>query len=121
MAVITTPVTAITKMVRGRMEYVPPDAMFVQTTLHSVRHIIEQLTTFASHFVTTKWGGNHGFLLLVLRKAKAIPASDNSNLEYERLKKPELLNPRIGDSTQNQYLLQFQVDQKVGWQEYTFQ
>ena len=41
MAAITTTVTAITKMVRGKMEAVPLDAISVQPTLHSVRHLAE--------------------------------------------------------------------------------
>ena len=49
------------------------------------------------------------------------PAVGNNNLEYERLKKLELLNPIIEYKTQGRELLQFQADQKIKWQEYTFQ
>ena len=49
------------------------------------------------------------------------PASGNNNLDCKRLKKPDIINPRIEDSTWGQELLQFQADQKVEWQEYTFQ
>ena len=49
------------------------------------------------------------------------PTSRNSNLDWERLKKPDLLNPRIEDSNQGQELFQFQADQMVKWQECTFQ
>ena len=100
MAAITTTVTAITKMVRGRMEAVPFDAIFGQPTLHSVRHLAEQLTTFASHFATTKWGGKHRFLPLVISKAKMRPTAGNRKLDCGRLNKPELLKPIIEDSTQ---------------------
>ena len=116
-----TTVTAITKMARGRMEAVPLDAIVRQPTLHSVRHLVEQLATFASHFATIKWGGKHGFLPLVLSKAKMRPASGNNNLDCERLKKTDLINPRIEDITQGIEILQLQADQKVDWQEYTLQ
>ena len=121
MATITANVTAITKMVRGRMEAVPLNSIVSQPTLHSVRHLVEQLAKFANNFSTTKWGGKHGFLLLVLSKAKIRPADGNNNLECERLKKPDLINPQIEDSTQGRELLQFQMDQKVECQYYTFQ
>ena len=100
MAEITTTVTTITGIARGRVEAVSIDAIIRQPTLHSVRHLVEQLAKFASHFETTKWGWKHRFLLLVLSEAKMRPAARNSNLDCKRLKKPELLNPRIKDITQ---------------------
>ena len=48
-------------------------------------------------------------------------AAKNNHLDCERLQKPKLLNPRIEYSTQGRDLLQFQVDQKVKWQECNFQ
>ena len=121
MAATTTTVAAITNMVRRRVEAVPLDTIVGQHTLHYVQQFVEQLATFAIHFATTKWGGKHGFLPLVLSKSKMIPATMNNNLDYERLKKPELLNQKIEDSTQGLELLQLQADYKGNWQEYTFQ
>ena len=88
MAVTTTTVVAITYMVKGRMEAVPIDAVAGQPILHSVRHLAEQLATFASHFATTKWGGNHWFLTIVLSKANMILSTGKDNLYCKRLKKP---------------------------------
>ena len=45
----------------------------------------------------------------------------NSNLDYERFKKPELLNLIIKNSPQGRKLLQFKADQKFKCQDYTFQ
>ena len=59
MAAITTTVTAITEMVRGRTEDAPIEAIVRQPTLHSVGHLVKQLVTLASHLATTKWGGKH--------------------------------------------------------------
>ena len=70
MEAITANVNAITKIVRGHMEAVQLNAIVGQPTLKSVRHYVEQLATFAIHFVTTKWGDKHGFLSLVLSEAK---------------------------------------------------
>ena len=95
MAATTTTVTATTNMVIGSMEDVPLDAIFGQPTLHSLQHLVEQHATFASHFATTKWGGKHGFLPLILSKANMRPAARNNNLDCERLKKLDLTNPRI--------------------------
>ena len=81
MAAIMTTVTAITKMVRGRMEAFPLDAIVGQPTLHSVQHLVNQIETFASHFATTKWNGKHGFLPLVLRETEMRPAAGNNNLD----------------------------------------
>ena len=87
------------------MEAAPLEAIVSKPTLHFMRHLVKQLATFASRFATTKWCGEHGFPLLVLREAKMIPAARNNNLDCERLKKPELVNPRIEDSTQGRALL----------------
>ena len=50
MAEITETVTAITEMVRERMEAVPLDAIVRQRTLNSVRHFVDQIAAFTSHF-----------------------------------------------------------------------
>ena len=103
------------------MESILLDAIVGQPTLNSVRHLSEHLTTFASHFATTKWGVKHGLLPLILRKAKICLAAGDNSLDCERLDKPELLNPKIEDGTKGHELLQLQEDQKVEWQYYTFQ
>ena len=87
MAAIITTVTAITEIVRVRMESVPLNAIFGQPTLNSVQHLIYQLATFTSHFATTKWGGNHGFLPLVLSDTKMQLDARNNNLDCKRLEK----------------------------------
>ena len=81
-----------------------------------VQHLVEQLATFTSHFATTKWGGKHGFLPPVLSEAKMRPAAENNTLDFERLKKSELINPRTEDRTQVIEILQLQAYHKVKWQ-----
>ena len=100
MVEIPTTVTSIIKRVIRRMEAVPLDAIVGQPTLHSVQHLVEQLATFVSHFAKIRWGGKHGFLTIILDEAKMRPAARNNNLDCGRLKKPELVNPIIEDSTQ---------------------
>ena len=120
MAAITTTVTAITEMVIWQMEAVLFYAIVGQPNLNSVRHLVEQLETFTSHFATTKWGGKHGFLPLVLSKIKMRLAAGDNNLNCERLNKLELPSSRISDSTNGQKFLYLQEDQKFKCQEYTF-
>ena len=103
------------------MEAASLDSIVRKTNFYSMQHFSEQLVAFASHFTTTKWGGKHRFFPLVLSEAKMQPAAKSSNLDCKRLKKPDILNPRIEDSTQGRELLQFQAEQKVKWQEYIFQ
>ena len=95
MAEVTTTVTAITDMVRGQIEAVPINSIVKQPTLNSMRHLINQIATFASHGATTKWGGKHGFLPLVLSEEKIRLDSGINNLYCKRLENPELLNTRI--------------------------
>ena len=99
MAAITTTAAAITEMLRGRIKDIPLDAIVGQPTLQSMGQLIEKLETFASHFATTKWGGKHGLLPLVLSKAKMKPAAGNNNLDCKSLNKPELINQRTEDIT----------------------
>ena len=105
MAEITATVTAITKMVRGRMEAVPLDAIVGQPTLNSVCHLVNQLTP--------EWGGKDGFLPLVLTETKMHLAAGIQDLECTRIKRPKLLNPKIEDNTKGRKLLQLQEDHKV--------
>ena len=113
MTATTETVTAITEMVISRMEEIPLDAIVGQPTLNSVQNLVEQLSTFAIHFITTKWGDKHGFLPPILREVKMrLPAGDN-NINCEQLAKPKLLNPRIEDGTKGSELLQLQEDQKL--------
>ena len=120
MATITTTMNAITEMLRGHMGAVLLDAIVRQSTFNSVKHLVEQFASFVRHFVTTKWGGKHVFILIVLREAKIQLAARNKNCDCKRLENPKLLNPRIEYSTQGHKLLQLQVGQKFEWQKYTF-
>ena len=121
MAAITETVTAITKMVRARMEAVPIDAIMGHHNLNSIRHLVDQLSSFVSNLATTKWGGKHGFLPLVLTDTKMRLADGIQDPKCRRIKRPELLNPKIEDDTKGHELVQIQEDHKVNWQEYTFQ
>ena len=118
---ITSTVTAITEMVRGRMEAVPLNAIVGQSTLNSVRHLVGQIAAFTRHFDTTEWGGNHGPLPLVPTKTKMCLAAGIQDLEYGHIKSTELLNPKIEDDTKGCDILQLQEDHKVNCQKYTFQ
>ena len=80
MASITTTVTAITEMVRGRMTAVPLDAIVGQLTLPAVRKPVEQFSAYSSQFHTNTWGGKHGHLALVLDTAKMRVVTDTSAL-----------------------------------------
>ena len=121
MAAISATMTAITEMVRERMEAFPLDVIVGQPPLNSVRYLLEHLTTFERHFATKKWGGKHGFLPLVLREAKIRISARDKNLNFNQLAKPELLDPKIEDYTKGRDILQLQEDQKVECQKYTFQ
>ena len=90
------------------MEAVPLDAIVLQPTLNSVRHLFEKFANFASHLATTKWGVKHGFLPLFLSESRMQLAAGGNNLDCERLAKPKLLNPRIEDNTKRRELLQLQ-------------
>ena len=53
MATTTAKVTAITEMVKGRMEAFPLNAIVGHPTLNYVLYLVDELTAFASHFVTS--------------------------------------------------------------------
>ena len=105
MAAIAATVTAIAKMVIGYMGDVLLNSILGQPTLNSMQHLSKQLV---SYFATTKWGGKHGFLPLVLSEAKISLTVGDNNLNCKRLSKPDLLNPKIEDDTKWRKLLQFQ-------------
>ena len=60
-AAISATVTTITKMFRVKMEAFPLDAIVGQPTFNSIRHLVDQLAAFTSHFATTEWGGQARF------------------------------------------------------------
>ena len=96
---ITTTVNVITEMARGRMEAIPIKKIVGQPSLDSVRHLVDQLATFASHFATTKWVGKHEFLPLVLSKAKMRLAAGDNSLDCKWVDNTDILNPRIKEAT----------------------
>ena len=112
MASITTTVTAITEMVRGRMTAVPLDAIVGQPTLPAVRKLVEKRSAFALHFHTTAWGERHGHLALVLDAPKMRVVTDNASLDCTRLTQPNLVHLNIKQDTKGRKFLQFQEDQK---------
>ena len=120
MSDLTSTMTAITEMVRGRLEAVPFDPLIGQPTRHSVRHLIDQLAGFTSHFSSPHWGGRHGYLTLVISDAEMRPVMGDAALDCERLPLPERINAQITDATVGRALLQLQEEHKVEWQEYTF-
>ena len=120
MASITTTVTAITEMVRGRMTAVPLNAIVGQPILPAVQKLVEQLSAYSSHFHTNAWGGRHGHLALVLDTAKMRVVTDTSTLDCSRLTKPQLVHPDITKETKGRDLLEFQEKQKQNWSEYYF-
>ena len=121
MAAIMATVTAITKMVRGRMEAVPLDAIVVHPAFNSFQHLVDQIAAFASRLTTTELGGKHRFLPLGLTKTKMRLAAGNQDLDCGRIKMPDILNPKIEEDTKGRKILQLQEENKVNWKEYNFQ
>ena len=93
MASITTTITAITKMVRGRMAAVLLNAIVGQPTLPAVQKLVEQLSAFSSHFHTTAWGGRRRHLAFVLDAPKMRIVTSNATLDCARLAQPDLIHP----------------------------
>ena len=118
MSSLTTTVTAITDIVRGRITAVPLDPIVGQPTLPAVRKLVEQLATFTSHFSTSAWGGKHGHLALVLDETTMRTITKNSALDCSRLKKPGLVHPSIAENTKGRDLLELQEKHKQTWAEY---
>ena len=105
MASITTTVTAITEMVRGRIAAVLLDAIVGQPTLPAMQKLVEQVFAFASHFHTTVWGGDHGHLAPVLDAPKMRAVTSNPSLDCARLTQPDHVRPKIEQDTKGRDLL----------------
>ena len=108
MSTLTSTVTAITEMVRGKLEAVPFDPLIGQPTRHSVCHLIDQLAGFTSHFSSSHWGGHHGYLSLVLSNAEMRLVMGDAALDCARLPLPARINAQITDATVGRALLQLQ-------------
>ena len=57
MSATTSTLNAVTELVRARLEAVPIYQLIVQPTQKSTGKLINQLSGFASHFSSSKWGG----------------------------------------------------------------
>ena len=115
MVVTVAVISTMIEMLKGMMEAVPLDAILRHPILNSVQHLIDHPAAFAINLATTKWGGKHGFLQLVLIETKMCLAARNQDLEHGHIKRPELLNPKIVYDTKGRDLLQFQEYHKVNW------
>ena len=113
MSALTSTVTAITEMVRGKLEATPFDPIIGQSTRHSVRYLIDQLAGFTSHLSSSHWGGCHDYLTLVLSDSEMRLVTGDAALDCARLPLPARINAQITDATVGRALLQIQEEHKV--------
>ena len=116
MSALTSTMTAITEIVRGQLNAVPFGPLIGQPNRHYVRHIIDQLTGFTSHFSSSHWWGRHGYLTFVLSEAEMRLVTGDATLDYARLPLTARINVKITDATVCRALLQLQEEHKVVWQ-----
>ena len=83
---------SITEQVRAK-RYVMTFTMVNDVNFHTVQQLREELTYFASFFPSTAWGGDHGYLPLVLSQDKMRVVANNNHLDCSRIDQPELINP----------------------------
>ena len=82
----------------------PPD-------FHNTKGFREEIAVLLSSFPSNSWGGGHGFLPLGLGKDKMRIVAGDSSLNYDALKKPELINPAITEERKGSNLQLLQKKQ----------
>ena len=82
----------ITKQVQAKRD-ATTFTMVNDVNFHTVQQLREELTYFASFFPSTAWGGDHGYLPLVLSQDKMRVVANNNHLDCSRIDQPELINP----------------------------
>ena len=66
--------------------------MVNKVNFHTVQQLREEPAYFASFFPSTAWGGDHGYLPLVLGQDKMRVVANNNHLDFRRIDKPKLVN-----------------------------
>ena len=91
----TETVVAVTKMMRAKFEADPIDRLIGQPNLGSVFQMVDQLAAIVSSFPTTQWGGNHGYLPLILCQTKMHLLAKDNNLTCTKNTIPDKTSSKI--------------------------
>ena len=111
---------SITKQVwakRDAMKF----AMVNEVNFHTVQQLWEEIADFASFFLSTAWGGDHGYILLVIGQDKMRVVANNDHLDCRRIDKPKLVNSAITSDRRGRYLLKLQEKQLDLWESFVYQ
>ena len=117
----TATVVAVTEMVRAKFEANPLDRLIGQPNFGSVHQMVDQLAAIVSSFPTTQWGGNHGYLPLVLGQAKMRLVTKDNNITCTKITKPDKTSSKITKDSNAKEIITYQDENKLLWQEYEFQ
>ena len=95
----------IRERIRLQTMQMPLDKIIGQPTTTTVNHLKQQIAKIAAAVKTTKWGGRHGHLALVLNNTSYHAVTDNATLpdgsanDTDRLIAPPIVPVGITNST----------------------
>eukprot|EP00804_Cyclotella_cryptica_P030012 CCRYP_013457-RA/>CCRYP_013457-RA protein AED:0.47 eAED:0.47 QI:0/0/0/1/0/0/3/0/169 len=86
----TTNEATVYKAVRAIVTPLPLDKIVGQPTTSTVNHLQQQIAKIAATVKTTRWGGRHGHLALVLTDAEYRTVTGNPDIVVDRLPTPPI-------------------------------
>ena len=114
----TTNEAAIREAIRAQLSELPLDKIIGQPTTTTVNHLKQQLAKLASAVKTSKWGGAHGHLPLVIGNAEFITVTGDATSVTTRQPKPALTHPNLTNSTTVINRARYSAEQNLSWTEY---
>ena len=115
--------SAIREAVRAQIATMPLDQIVGQTTNTTVNHLEQQCAKLAALMKTTKWGGRHGCLSLVIDEKDFQSITGDDTATTDRLDTPKLTPDRLTNSTtlinQTKINAKQNIEQEEYWKQET--
>ena len=111
----------IREAVRATIALLPLDKITGQPTNSSVNHLKQQVAKIASAVKTTKWGGRHGHLALVLTDTEYQTVTGSADITTERGTAPPIVPEALANNATLTSRTRVMADHNLACQEFWLQ
>ena len=118
MSTSTVTEAAVREAVRAQLATMPFDKIIGQPTNHTVNHLEKQIARMAAAVKSTKWGGRHGCIALVVDEASYRTITGTPTATVDRLQAPPLVPTALANNTTTVNRARIQANERVDKEEY---
>ena len=109
---------AVDTMVKARFDAASFPQIIGPPEHGPIEKLVGAIATVATGFKTCIYGGNTGYLVLVVNQEEMRRVAKEDTLNYSRSDDPKILNPSIGDTTTATDDKILTAEHRLTWYEY---